>query len=74
MVFYEISNDRIDDEHYDKAQRIANKIGENIAICLVDVGDSTEIKYYAEMDLYDPEVEEFIRHIYAVVDWHLTIA
>ena len=63
----------IDDEHYDKAQQIANKISENVAICLVDVGDSTEIKYYAEMDLHDPEVEEFVRHIYAVVDYQLTI-
>jgi len=58
----------IDDEHYDKAQRIANKISENVAICLVDDEDDKKIAYYPESELhYDEEL--FIRHVYAVVDF-----
>lgn len=58
----------IDDEHYDKAQRIANKISENVAICLVDDGDDNKIAYYPESELhYDEEL--FICHVYAIVDF-----
>ena len=63
----------IHDEHYEKAQRIANKISDNVAICLVDDGDDTKIAYYAEYDLHCPEVEAFVRHIFAIVDYQLTI-
>ena len=58
----------IDDEHYDKAQRMANKISESVAICSVDVGDSTKIAYYPVSEL-DYEDELFIIHVYAVVDF-----
>mgnify|MGYP003638093442 CR=1 FL=1 len=59
------------DNLYAKAQQLANKLSDNVAICLVDVGDSTEIKYYAESDLDFPEYHDFILHIYDIVSYEL---
>jgi len=70
-MWTEFAEPELIDTWYVKAQQLANKISEDVAICLVDVGDSTEIKYYAEPDLDDPEVEAFLLHIYDIVSYEL---
>jgi len=59
------------DVWYEKAQRLADRFRQDVAICLVDVGDSTEIKYYLERDLQDPKVEAFLLHVYDIVSYEL---
>ena len=67
----EFAEPELIDNLYVKAQQLANKLSDNVAICLVDVGDSTEIKYYAESDLDFPEYHEFILHIFDIVSYKL---
>tara|TARA_R110002020_G_scaffold78727_2_gene197788 strand:+ start:468 stop:683 length:216 start_codon:yes stop_codon:yes gene_type:complete len=61
------NEDELIETWYEKAQKIADRLGVGVAICLVDVGDTTAIRYYAEDDLDDPESQAFIRHVFDIV-------